>query len=443
MGLFGKIIGALAGDPVGAITSIGSLIGGFNQSSTQKEINAANIAMQRETNAMQERMFNQNLAWQRESQQIQNDYNSIASQVERAEMAGLSPHAVLGGAGSTAAGSGSSGTSVPALTAPHAQMIDSPITNSIGLYNGIASALQSLSQSGLNDAQKDRTYKMLMHELDSISLDNESKRWALSLSYKFDDKYKQAEYDLLVQRKALELSQINLNEELTETQKYEQINKLSDALLKDMQRMLTKKEYDLFLEKWEYTKNLIVSQIKSNAASARYQNTQADDLTATRQARIKVLNSESFKNIAQGTLSNEQAEQIHKLTPLVVRAHELANQAAEFTNNTLPQKLKNELDLQFNELKRQNIINDQEVQRLEMLQKENNLYYYKEVVGMMTDVLDTASEFMPYKFPKMFSGDMKQHNRKVSYEDNSELIYDSNSGSPYKKTRHTTTTKYD
>lgn len=413
MGFFSDLVGGLAGsitaNPLSAITSIGSMIGGFTQQSAQKAINEQNIAMQRETNALQEKMFNQNLDWQRESQQIQNDYNDIGAQIARAEKAGLSPHAVLGGAGSVAAGSGAAGSGVPALTAPHANMVDSPIVSGIAQYNGIASALQSLSQSGLNDAQKDRTYKLLQAELNGIVLDNDSKKWKLDLAYKFDDKFKQAEYDLMISKNALQLSEINLNEELTETQKYEQMNKLSDSLLKDMQRLLTKKEYDFFEKKWEATLAEIKSRINLNAASARYQNVQADDTIATRQARVAALNSQTFQNMAAGRLSHAQAEQIEGLTPLVIKAQELANQATSFTNAVLPQKLKNEIDMQLNELKRQNIINEQEGQRLEMLQKENNLYYYKEVVGMFTDVLDTAAEFMPYKFPKLSVGSANVH----------------------------------
>ena len=190
MGLFGKLVGGLAdaftGDPIGSLTSIGSLVGGFTQQSAQKKINEQNIAMQRETNALQEKMFNQNLDWQRESQQIQNDYNDIGAQVARAEAAGLSPHAVLGGAGSVAAGSGSAGVGVPSMVAPHANMVDSPLVSGIAQYNGIASALQSLSQSGLNDAQKERTYKMMNAELQGIVLDNDSKKWSLKMAYSFD-----------------------------------------------------------------------------------------------------------------------------------------------------------------------------------------------------------------------------------------------------------------
>lgn len=402
--LIGGLSSSVTGNPLGAALGVGSLISGFSQQATQKKINEQNIAMQRETNALQEKMFNQNLDWQRESQQIQNDYNSIASQVERAAEAGLSPHAVLGGAGATAAGTGATGSGIPALTAPHAQMIDSPLQSSIASLNGVASAMQSISQSGLNDSQKDKITRMLQYELQSLQLDNDAKEWSNNMRYEFDEPMKQAEYDLLISKNALQMSEITLNEELTETQKYEQLNKLEDSLLKRMQKLLTKKEYDVFDQKFQKTMQEIDSRIKLNSASARNQNVQADDTIVTRQSRIKVLNSQAFLNIATGELNQTQSKQILTMLPLIEEAQNLANQATSFTNNVLPQKLKNDLQMQFNELKRQGLINEQEVQRLEMLQKENNLYYFKEVVGMMTDIADTAAEFMPYKFPKLSSG---------------------------------------
>lgn len=407
--LFGSLgsLGSAAGSavsPLGVMLGVGSLASGLYQTATQKEINDDNIRFQRETNALQEKMFNQNLDWQRESQQIQNDYNSVAAQVARAAQAGLSPHALLGGAGSSPAGVGSSGSGLPALTAPHAQMVDSPLFNSIASLNGVASAMKSVSDSGLSDAQKQRAISMLQYELEGLKLDNDAKKWSLSLSYKFDDEFKQAEYDLLVSRNALQMSQISLNEELTETQKYEQLNKLEDSMLKHMQKLLTKKEYDIFDKKWKMTFSEVESRIKLNAASARNQNVQADDTIASRQARIKVLNSQAFMQMAQGELSENQSKQILTMLPLIEEAQKLANQATTFTNNVLPQRLKNELNLQYNELKRQKLINEQEIQRLEMLQKENNLYYFKEIVGIMTDIADTAAELMPYKFPKLSSG---------------------------------------
>lgn len=126
MGLFssiGKFIGSAAGgNLLGAGASlVGSLFGKKSSDNT----NAANIQMARETNALQERMFNQQLQWNLDQWNRNNAYNTPAMQVKRFREAGLNPFLMMqGGAGVGQSSGPAAGANVPQLHTPQLQPYD-------------------------------------------------------------------------------------------------------------------------------------------------------------------------------------------------------------------------------------------------------------------------------------------------------------------------------
>ena len=86
--------GALVG--AAAISALGGIIGGWLSSKSQRSANTINRDMQRETNAQNERLFNQNLAWQEDMWNKTNEYNSPSNQIELLRKAGINPATVYG-----------------------------------------------------------------------------------------------------------------------------------------------------------------------------------------------------------------------------------------------------------------------------------------------------------------------------------------------------------
>lgn len=171
---------------------------GREQMELQRELNRQNIYMQQETNALAESMFNKDLAWQRESQQIQNqanweywkkafnmsnEYNSPAAQMQRAVAAGLNPMSVggsnpviAGNNSSPNAGVGAGGVGVPSLTAPRNDMSmqTKDMLNlqakgmQVGQLGTLTEAVANVAKAGLSSMQEKQIKDTLQSTIDKI-----------------------------------------------------------------------------------------------------------------------------------------------------------------------------------------------------------------------------------------------------------------------------------
>ncbi|QCS35914.1 minor capsid protein [Capybara microvirus Cap1_SP_45] len=82
----------ILGDVLGAATGgIFNLIGGLFGKSQAEKINEQNIAMQKETNALQYKMFHENQDWNLNMWNKQNEYNTASAQKQRLIDAGMNP----------------------------------------------------------------------------------------------------------------------------------------------------------------------------------------------------------------------------------------------------------------------------------------------------------------------------------------------------------------
>lgn len=194
------------GQIAGSLGLIGSLFGlgkkneekaAQQQFEYQKYLQEQNIAMQKETNAQQLQMFDKNLDWQRESQQIQNqfnldqwqrsfdatnEYNSPGAQVARLISAGLDPQlaagtpALAGQNTSPSSGVGASGSGIPGLHAPTFDVRqETPDMMSIAAQQGtansinqISQAIAAISQGAQSTATTHRTQTLLSAELEKL-----------------------------------------------------------------------------------------------------------------------------------------------------------------------------------------------------------------------------------------------------------------------------------
>ena len=181
----GSKVGTALNPALGIASAIGSFVGGSQDRKQQERINQQNIEMQRETNQLQYQMFkeanafNERMALQ--AFQREAEYNDPRAQVARQLAAGVNPYSK---AGSFSGTSGNVDMATPsssapaALTAPHAQMVGSNFERSIAGFQGIASAIKSLaelkkisSSSALDKANTNRINSLLEGEINNLFAD--------------------------------------------------------------------------------------------------------------------------------------------------------------------------------------------------------------------------------------------------------------------------------
>lgn len=134
-------------DPIlgaGIIAGAGSLLGGLFGSKSQSAANKANLKIARETNALNEKLFNQQMQYNWDMFHAQNAYNDPSAQAERLSAAGLNPY--LDGVETNMA-SGSSAPSAPQMIAPTMQ-------SSAGIIQNTASDISNIIFNSAVQQQK-------------------------------------------------------------------------------------------------------------------------------------------------------------------------------------------------------------------------------------------------------------------------------------------------
>lgn len=131
----------------GGSSLFGSILGLYGQDRANKQ----NIAMQRETNAQNYKMFKEQLAFAKDQQDLALSYNDPSSQVARLRAAGVNPAAVFGN-GSISEASMISPPSGNPMVAPHVQPLD---YGSLG--TAVAGGSQAYFDNQLKDAMTDKT----------------------------------------------------------------------------------------------------------------------------------------------------------------------------------------------------------------------------------------------------------------------------------------------
>lgn len=440
---------------------IGDVIGGLlgfaaadEQNLTQKEINRENIAMQRETNQMQRDMFNENLSFQSSERKdqnrvnwqnavnmfnMENAYNSPAAQMQRMIAAGLNPAAVSGSpqAGGSSPSVGSSvGSGIPQLTAPHAEMINSPMYGSIGAIQGIADAMGKVSQSHLNEAHKEETLSLLQDKLRNLSLDADAKEIANGLAMKFGDMTKQAEFDLLVAQKAKEMSAISLNNELERTEKEKQLNLISDSLLKDSERLLNKKEYNAFESKL----NAYLDSVKADISLKGAQSFEARTKGVANQAQAKLFNEQAATEETVRELNRSMSELNKSRKDLNVVQY-------DYEKKTLRTRVRQEVA----KLRQLGLFNQEmeykigiAEQQLEIAEYQNDMkeftYWSNFAFDLVTQATNMVNAFKG--LPAVpWTHDAKMHDSFEVTEDNNRIVLDAH-GEPVNLKSRTTKKRY-
>lgn len=332
------------------------LIGGLFQGYNNRKINEMNIAMQRETNALNERLFRENMSYQHNERidqdtrnwkhaidmfNMENAYNSPDQQVKRMIAAGLNPAALAGAsaAGNSSMGSPSMGSAVgvgtPQLDSPRAQMYDVGAQNIFGNMVTLTQAIGNLAGASKDNQSAKEIETLLAAKLRGLNLSNEQLELQKNLLFEFGSKTKQAEYELLTAKASLAASQIALNDEMTNTEKEKQFNLIADSLEKDSKRLLNKKELKVFDEKFDVWKREVNSRImvnKSvyslNQSGVRLNNQRV----VTEQALQSLYHSqEKLNNSIKQLNENQNAYEQQTIQTRILQQMEETSQAELFT----------------------------------------------------------------------------------------------------------------
>ena len=437
MGFFDVIPG---GDLLTAGAQLGSA---WIQSSANKKINERNIAMQRETNEMQKAMFEKNLEWQRESQDIQNDYNSLESQIQRALMAGVSPAALFeSSSGSVPASTGSSGSGIPSLTAPHAEFVKEPLTEFVSQAGILAKVMSDVSSSQLNDTQKQEIVSLLEGKIKQLDLSNDAQEIANGLKLKYADKQTQAEIDLLIAQKSKEIAATALDQQKTLSEVTNRVNTIADTMLKQVQTMLGKKELEVFMKRFELWKQDIIEGIKvkrteqtKNVAAAAESYAGAEN----KREQAKLYRAQSRIADVQAWFDEQKRDfwkdpHGHKMEymdsdgNIKYRDYTLS----DFFGTDFEQKL---LELRHKNADTSRLFSEFEKikQEGELIKTEKQWYGIKTFVDMLSKMLSSGSDLLGFFRPRLSSSDVEVDSKPYDYiEEDKDHLYLDERGEPAK-----------
>lgn len=352
------------------------LIGGLFQGYNNRKINEMNIAMQRETNALNERLFRENMSYQHNERidqdtrnwkhaidmfNMENAYNSPDQQVKRMIAAGLNPAALAGAsaAGNSSMGSPSMGSAVgvgtPQLESPRAQMYDVGAQNIFGNMVMLSDAIGNIAGAAKSDADARETLTLLNAKLKNLNLTNDQLQIQKDLLMEFGKKTKQAEYDLLVGEYAKKQTEITLNEQLTETEKERRLNIIADTMLKDSQRFLNKKEYAAFEKKLD-------AYLAGVKADIRLKGSQSREAEAG-----------AKRNLAEANYFNESAltqDSVRKLNESYTRLNDARKELTEVDTDWARRTKMDRIKQEFEKLQNLRLLNDEQRKRVEIAQYE-------------------------------------------------------------------------
>lgn len=283
---------ALGGIVSGVGSVVGSLIGGKSSSDAQASANETNLQIAQMNNEFNERMMEKQIAYNRENQQVQNQwsedmynkYNSPQAQVEQMKKAGLNPYTQ----GNSPIGANQTSAQAGGINPPTATPVQvSPVT---GMADAIRQSSSMLLQLPLLTAETENKkldnvgksiendYKAALFQSQLGKMVEDTKNLRLKNTFQeLSNKMALRTFDMEVERKAMENRRIGLEIQGAAAQlvqqevvaKYAEKEKLQEMQLRSAQII---SEY----AKGKLTKQQLKTEVHRTAqecAKARY----ADD----------------------------------------------------------------------------------------------------------------------------------------------------------------------
>nr|DAH63061.1 MAG TPA: DNA pilot protein VP2 [Microviridae sp.] len=192
--------------PIGAAIQggsaiLGSVLGGIFGSKSQNSANAANLQINRENNAFNERMMQKQLDYNTDMWNKQNAYNTPSAQVQRLKEAGLNPYLMMSNGNQIGTASSANSASMASASGnPNMQAYDpsSGISNGVNAIGGAIANYISMKKAESEISKMNFENKLLEQQIISMSKDNEYKSLMndeMLRGFKFDNYKKSAEYE--------------------------------------------------------------------------------------------------------------------------------------------------------------------------------------------------------------------------------------------------------
>lgn len=192
--------------PIGAAIQggsavLGSVLGGIFGSKSQQSANEANIRINRENNAFNERMMREQDALNYEAWKRNNEYNTPSAQMQRLREAGLNPYLMMSNGNQIGSASSQNSTSMASSSGnPNMQAYDpsSGISNGVNAIGGAIANYIAAKKAEGEIANMNMQNGLLQQQIIAMSKDNEYKSLMndeMLRGFKFDNYKKSAEYE--------------------------------------------------------------------------------------------------------------------------------------------------------------------------------------------------------------------------------------------------------
>lgn len=265
----------------GIATGIASIGSGIINAFSGNKANKQNIAMQRETNALNYKMFQEGNAFNRNMAidmfNRENAYNTPEAQVERMKQAGLNPAALSEGLSSS---SGNGDVSTPSsvsptpMVAPQVQPIPNPMVGMFDALDKLAGAFQKVKSGQLSDKQGDFVLEQAKESI--------LKQKSLDIQNSIADAYGMQEADAKVKKllKDIDEAQSRIDLAVKQGNYYD-----ADAALKRVQKIAQKNENELFSKTFDFQVqaaqekvNLLRAEVKTEEERAKTEGAKQSNL---------------------------------------------------------------------------------------------------------------------------------------------------------------------
>lgn len=353
-----------------------------------KSANDKNIAMQRETNALQYQMMREQNEWNRQQAidmfNLEANYNSPFQQMQRLEEAGINPNVAFGQNTSTTAGNTNASTpaavGVPTPQAPRVSPLPSPLGNISSSILQVAQALGSVSQAKKTDAETlqikqslSAALRKLEAEADGAELANQiatiqrdADAFELRMSRQWSNRERAAKLKNIINDTLLKMSQKDLAS--------------AQERFSTLQGMLEDKKYQQFQKEMP----LLIQQLQTAIGLANEQ-------VKTEKARQKALSGQAAQGYAAAELSKENAETVRQLREYQVRLMQGDAKNRELQVNEYLQTL-------HDKVTRSGLLNDFQRQQIDLLSKQIRIAQKQgnwiDVQNMMSIVNNITTNFM-------------------------------------------------
>lgn len=375
-----------------AISAGAGLVNGVLGLFSKNKANKQNIALQRETNALNYQMFQEGNAFNRQMAfdmfNAENAYNTPAAQVERLKDANLNPALVAEGATATTGNGDASTPSAAAaapMVAPSVQPVGSPFENMFDNVEKLASAFQKVNAGNLSTAQKEFVLEQAKSErLDQINKETSN---AILQAYGMKDA------DASVKEKLKKIedldSQISLRVKQGDLAEAEKLLKKAQEVAQGNQNKLFDSTFNYLVEQEQERLNLLKKEVITEGERA-----------ITERSKQNLNNAAAANERSQIDINNETLKRLQDTHDDFVRIQHLtwSNMAVDF------KKAADTMQDYIDQMHNASLISDEEYNKAKALatiaQRDANWQNFDKVFNYVERLNNGVNKWAPWAFSR-------------------------------------------